>query len=362
MASRIRLRVALVRGACIAAATLVLACGGRTEDASAAGGSGGSGGSSGGTSGGNAGDSGVSGTGGSDCRDTTSDPEHCGRCEHSCLGGACQNGVCQPVTLADLGNEGATAIALDAEYVYWARPISRIRKSGGPVTTLADAGPDLVWGIATDSAFVYWGSSTYGPSWRVPNTGGDPERLSESPTYRIAVDDEFAYLVSGRVRQIPLATLGEVQISSNGDVGIAVDQTSVFYTTWSPGSVRRVEKRGGSEIELAQVDYANYVAVHGEYVYFTSRGDNGVRRVSKDGADLDVLATFVGAYGIAADADGIYFADFDGGKVYMGRHDGTELAVLATGQHYPRDIAVDDVAVYWTNDASFSAVMKVAKP
>lgn len=35
---------------------------------------------------------------------------------------------------------------------------------------------------------------------------------------------------------------------------------------------------------------------------------------------------------------------------------------LVTGQFYPRDLAIDDVAVYWTNDPSHSAVSRVAKP
>src|SRR5580658_5492676 len=42
----------------------------------------------------------------SGCGDLQSDPTSCGTCMHSCLGGACDGGVCQPLALtpADGGN------------------------------------------------------------------------------------------------------------------------------------------------------------------------------------------------------------------------------------------------------------------
>lgn len=53
---------------------------------------------------------------GSSCVDTTSDGENCGACGHSCLGGACSAGVCQPVELA---TTGGTYMAIDSTNAYW---------------------------------------------------------------------------------------------------------------------------------------------------------------------------------------------------------------------------------------------------
>jgi hypothetical protein len=48
-----------------------------------------------------------------------SDPFHCGRCDHSCLGGACAAGTCQPVVLGRSRGENVFDLAVDATHVLW---------------------------------------------------------------------------------------------------------------------------------------------------------------------------------------------------------------------------------------------------
>lgn len=54
----------------------------------------------GGTAGG--GGAAAGGTGGNACTNTTSDAMNCGRCGHSCLGGQCSGGICQPFLLGTI--------------------------------------------------------------------------------------------------------------------------------------------------------------------------------------------------------------------------------------------------------------------
>lgn len=47
------------------------------------------------------------------------DPAHCGTCGHSCLGGACANGLCLPVVVGETTGELVFDLAVDRSNVYW---------------------------------------------------------------------------------------------------------------------------------------------------------------------------------------------------------------------------------------------------
>src|SRR5262249_12538358 len=119
-------RLGFVFTACLALA----GCGSSDDSASASGAVGsstGGGDTSGQTTGPGAstqsagtGGSSVSGSGGgAPCTGaTSSDPHNCGGCGHDCLGGACDQGVCQPVVLAT--TVGApNSLVVDGEDVFW---------------------------------------------------------------------------------------------------------------------------------------------------------------------------------------------------------------------------------------------------
>ncbi len=54
-----------------------------------------------------------------DGANTASDRFHCGRCDHSCLGGACVAGKCQPVEIGRSTGEYVVDVAVDATRVIW---------------------------------------------------------------------------------------------------------------------------------------------------------------------------------------------------------------------------------------------------
>jgi hypothetical protein len=81
--------------------------------------------------------------------DLLSDPSHCGRCGHSCLGGACFNGLCQVVSL-DVGEGHIEKLAesADGRIVFvWTGAVGQIKEfdpASGQVSTLAQFSVDEV--------------------------------------------------------------------------------------------------------------------------------------------------------------------------------------------------------------------------
>lgn len=59
--------------------------------------------------------------------DRASDPHHCGRCGHDCLGGLCEKGRCQAVCMRAIG--AGSSLAVDDRYVYWVRDLYDIYRA-----------------------------------------------------------------------------------------------------------------------------------------------------------------------------------------------------------------------------------------
>jgi hypothetical protein len=349
------------------AALIALGCGGMVERDRAGNGGGSAAAATGPTGGagatGGVGElGGTGGLGGADCADLNSNPDHCGTCGHSCLGGQCASGLCQPVVLQYLGNQGATALAVDATHVFWASPVQRTRKNGEQPTTLAEASGS-VWGVALDETSIYWTDVYVGLKRMNKDGSGDVASLGKGG-YRVAVDRTHVYTAWQSLWKISKADGSIAELAQVGGEGIALDEQFVYVTTWTPGGVWKVAKQGGGAKQLASHEYSAYVAVYGDMVYWTAQGGgSGVYAVSKDTTGVaELLASAATPYGIAADDRGVYWTEFDTGNIWMLPTGSTTPIALATAQHAPRDLTVDEQAVYWTNDASYSAVSRVAKP
>jgi hypothetical protein len=71
-------------------------------------------------------DAAASGGGGGDAScdaDLQSDAKNCGYCGHDCLGGACQDGTCKPVTIVS-GNMNVVQLAAHGPDLYWLELVS----------------------------------------------------------------------------------------------------------------------------------------------------------------------------------------------------------------------------------------------
>jgi hypothetical protein len=319
-------------------------------------------------------------------------------CSSGCEGACGADGRCV-VTLASSPN-GPWGIAIDSENVYWTET-GRERDGGGgfyggavvkmplrggaPVILASNLNEPQA--IAVDATSVYWlevgGAAGTVVLKKAPLTGDDSMTLvtgfSIPLAAKIAVDSANVYYVTeDAIMKVPVGGGTPVTLASgqqNGR-GIAVDATSVYWTTGLPGvpgTVMKIPLGGGSATTLASDrDGPRAIAVNATSVYWTdsfSRTDGGLQqgRLQKaplDGGDAQTLASdLTFADNIVVDATSIYWTEdlFTAGEVKKLPFGGGTPVVLASSPKYEGEsqgIAVDATNVYWTN-WSVGTVMKV---
>ena len=231
---------------------------------------------------------------------------------------------------------GAEHLVVDGTYVYWVvgraleAKVQRAPKEGGAGELLARVTQSV--GAMTGDEHHLFVNTSEGVVFKIAKTGGSRERLAE---------------VSGE-RSL--------------DVGIAADDTAVYFTALS--SVRRVEKRGGEVTVLASGQaHPGGVAVDSHYTFWTNQISGEVCRVAKDGGAILVLArgqafatepkilvndgrvVWVTAYPLA-----IWSVSVDGGTTLR----------LADAEGHARGLSVEGDGVLWGRSANVVNGRKVA--
>jgi hypothetical protein len=313
--------------------------------------------------GGSAGASGNAGSAGAPAvcaADLLVDQAHCGRCFHDCEGGQCAGGECQPVALVRHARLSPTAIALDDEHVWFTPPISRSTKQPGTLESFFDPDGD-VWGIAADASFVFWVNVSDG-LMRLDRSTETFDALGVSG-YRVALDDDYVYTARTGVWRVGKASGEPEQLTVMAGEAIAVDADYVYFTVPSGGGLFRLSKAGGEPEPLTRGSSASYIAAWNGRVFVSEQAEpTGVFEVTGPGLRT-LVASLEEPFGVAADGFGVFWADWADGSIWVRSHEpGAMPKKLASGQSFPRDVAVDARAVYWTNDDSANGIMKVAKP
>ncbi len=321
------------------------------------------------------------------CGDLFSDTHNCGACGHDCQGGACTDGVCQPVVIyaGVIGSSEMSypwGLAVDDTNVYWSDNMQGqiwvAPKSGAVPSVLAtDTRPSEV---AVDATSIYW-TDQGGLVLKARLQGGSPMTLasSSSETAGIAVDSYAVYFTTadnfnGVVNEVSLdGTTQQTLASGQGDpLSLAIYGSTVFWSNDEPffnssaqqqgDVIASVPVDGGSVVTISSGQQgALQVAVDSTSVYWTT--GVALMKSSWDGGAPNTLGS--GCSAIAVDRTGVYCATgtlitrvpLSGGMPTTI----ADFTSFAYGYTIPaRKIVLDETTVYWV--VPFDAlVMKVAK-
>ncbi|MCC6557383.1 MAG: hypothetical protein IT372_30905 [Polyangiaceae bacterium] len=290
------------------------------------------GGAGGGTGGGAGSTTGAGGSGGQGgcSADLSEDPENCGACGRSCLGGDCVNGSCEAVLLfAAVPGVIYWHLALDGDNVYWTSngSIESLSKSAPPMTAPTELATDVDADfIAVDDGGVYF--SVFGAD-------GDPG----PPNF-----GSIGVVKDGNV----LTLAPEI----DQPVGLTVWSNTLYWAEYRPTApIMHQSTIAGSAQELVlNQSLPFFVRADAQGVFWTFRGDGATGGVASN-VSGGLFQGGPSPSGLALDAEFVYLLDYAGGvwKVPKGGGEQTELAPApGVGGIFSGGIAVDDQYVYWT--------------
>jgi hypothetical protein len=341
--------------------------------------------------------------------DLQTSPEHCGRCGHDCLGGACNAGTCEPVTLADGLMNPTSAVSNGASIVVTTYGDGRIlevpKTKGGAVRELRTQ-VKAPWGAAVDGSTLYWAESDFPLSGGAGSRGGiwkctlpacaNPTSVTSSdhplnPVVRGGAlyfaennDSTIAtVLVDGGARR----TLDNTQ----NPWTVAIDDTHVYYTSSQP-SLWRIPLAGGASQNAGPqgIYLAGGIALDGTryyYTYTSGEQEAGAGHVvsfvkaTPGGSKIEYGDDNIVPAGIAVDDAYVYWVQSGTWKeenVAVTNNDGQVRAcpkagcpasgpmILAKGLARPWEMSQDETALYVCMYGNFGqvggSVVKIAKP
>ncbi len=234
----------------------------------------------------------------------------------------------------------AHAIVVDDKNVYWLGGgtdtgngfVRSVPKAGGTTTTLASGLTDLAY-IAVDDSNLYWtgGDAGDGRLMSMPKTGGTPTALASGGTF----------------------------------IGIAVDATNVYFSSFSSFYVSKVPKAGGTSSTIGP--YGNYpagISLNDSYVFWANDNTDGsIAKVAKSGGQGGILASAQASpTSTAADASNVYWTLSDAGTILKIPVEGGTITTVVSGQSKPACVTVDGDNLYWIGSGkSGRAILTTAK-
>lgn len=242
----------------------------------------------------------------------------------------------------------------------------------GPVVTVA-SGQNRPLGIAVSAEFVVWVNQDPASLRRAAKDGTgqrslEPPDLIQPDVFDIAADAEFVYWTEvsrNQVSRKPISGMGTRMrvFDGPGQVAFLAVEGAQFYVSNYVVGGRIADARQSLYTES---DVIGGLAVQGNFLFWARQNDRTI--VSGGIAGGNPMSTSVVArtggrpMGVAVDRDHIYWIE-DGVRLQkLPRSGGTTPITLHTAARPfgDSDVAVDDTAVYWTQQND-GLVMKVAK-
>jgi hypothetical protein len=326
--------------------------------------------------------------------DLATSADHCGRCGHSCLGGACEAGVCQPVTIAS-NQQRPAGVATDGTNVFWSNDTLGFIAGNVATCPLAGCGAipsNLVIegasAVAVDGTDVFFSSEPPDNSNDLSlakcsktGCGGESSTIvgARHNAFRFAMDATDLYVLDATsIVRCAKTGCGQTPatVVTTSASGLALDGNDIFLA--SNMVIAKCGKSGCSvPTPLASNETsADNIAVFGGELFWSNdeEGTGTVRRCTASACSPSTVASSLERpFSIAVDASGNYWVDY--GTFAASYKDGAvktcPLAgcsgapiVLATSRN-PVAIALDGVSVVWaeTNvDYGTGRIRRVAKP
>lgn len=283
------------------------------------------------------------------CVDTRHAPDHCGRCEHSCRGGLCDESACIEIEVADTDKD-PLQLAIDAKDVYWRTATavwrhSKDEKVNGYSQVAAPAAA-LVHRIAVSGSRIFWSEST----------GGDPHsETNPCGLCKVLAKDK------GNLQGVPqvLFAVGDNEQLQQ----FAVDDEFVYVAVLDQGWNSRIGKipaSGGTEVTLvSDAMNVHHLAAFGGRVYWVTDGYLMANGTSVP--DVPEKIAKLAGYQVsqlAFTSDTVLWAgqDYDVCHVWSARLDGTQgeggnkpfwKSPECPGSARPHHVVVADNDVYW---------------
>jgi hypothetical protein len=322
---------------------------------------------------------------GQDCTDLDNDPDHCGACDHSCLGGECVSGTCQAVELAN--SKGRLfMVVVDDDHLYYGGDgvdVGRMDKDGGNDTILITAGADPMmneycydWALTPFA--VVWGNDWLQPGVRgcvLPDCeGGVQTFVPGLNLFGMTYHEDSATLYWNQGDEIhqrtwPGGTPSVFLGMAGNPRSMTTDDAFVYWTAAlaaNDAHLRKSPLDGGPFVELA-IDRpdAGDIEVGPDFIYWAEGSQiyfaplpNGIG----GGAPPPFGSSGTTVRRTAIDDTHLYWTStsMDIGTIQRCPLDGCAGAPEVLGQsQQPWGITLDQDAVYWVTEQG--SIFKVAK-
>lgn len=344
------------------------------------------------------------------CTSTQTDANNCGACGHSCLGGACTAGACQPMRLfTDPSGGGALSLVVQGGAIYvlfyaavWSCTLGPAGCTAEPVraftVTFTTSGILDLLSITAVGPDVYFAQSPliqpdggFGtPGGRVYRVGADGSGLrlvadSQPTVFAMAASDQFLFwanrdfpLTTGEIERCPRSgTCTPTALTAAGTPvgGTFTSATDLYFVTSGSaagsGAIRSCALAGScASTDLVYdgpaVDVDGVAAYDGVAAFASLTVAGSLSLVtSKRPAPADVAMLDTGIKwdkstqpALALDDAYVYFTRLDRVQRYA-RGSGKGAEDVAVGQTGPSALAVDAAAIYWAN--ADGSVWRLAK-